>query len=193
VPDTNIFLHQPKPFDEVDWHATAQLDGFVTAVRIVIPIVIIDEIDRIKDVGNQPGTKARARDMLKKLVSIFGNQPPDKSQQLVNPDGAIGCQIEILPDLAGSYVRRRRPDDEIIRRVEHIRSYTDIPVTIVTSDTGMLFRAHQAEMRTICLERPPDQPKPPKQSKGGRQQQPPTLVPRTLTAERAADQKISVS
>ena len=52
VADTNIFLHQPKRFDEINWYAAARLEPIISAARIVIPIIVIDELDRIEDVGN---------------------------------------------------------------------------------------------------------------------------------------------
>ena len=177
VADTNIFLHQPTMFDEIDWHATANLPELDNNIRFVIPITVVDEIDRLKDTANKPETKLRARQTLRKLVALFDGGRPEVRRAFPNGNTAGGgTTIEILADPPGFYVRRRRPDDEIVRRLTHIREIAATPITLITSDTGMRFRAQVADLRTIHLERPPDAPRIDghKRQKGGRT--PPTTA-----------------
>ncbi len=46
VLDTNVYLHHPKPFDQEDWPDL--LPGGPTHVKLVIPLVVVDELDQHK-------------------------------------------------------------------------------------------------------------------------------------------------
>ena len=63
VPDTNMFLQEGAPFDEIDWD-TIHHPGYV---RIVIPILVIHELDRLKRQGNNT-TRKLARESLRWLT-----------------------------------------------------------------------------------------------------------------------------
>jgi len=49
--DTSVFIHHPCKIGEIDYAAAVDV-GF-EAVRLVVPRVVIDELDRLKESGNQ--------------------------------------------------------------------------------------------------------------------------------------------
>jgi predicted ribonuclease YlaK len=66
--DTNVFLHY-QSFDQIDWSA---LFG-VANVEIIIPPVTVHELNKHKDSHPKPRIRARAADIIKKLLGLFEN------------------------------------------------------------------------------------------------------------------------
>jgi predicted ribonuclease YlaK len=87
VPDTNMFLDQ-EPFETIDW---ATLFGAQIA-RIIVPIVVIHELDRLKRQGNQATSRA-ARHALSWLKDVLPTSPGTKSRDLT--PGPLTTVIEV--------------------------------------------------------------------------------------------------
>jgi len=143
VPDTNVFLHHPSCFHETDW---AQLVGTADAVRIVMPLVIVDELDRKKFDGKD-AVRTRARTTLRAIDDLVSDPRETTSVSLGSGKAFL---FEMLLDPIG-HVRLPNADDEIIDRVAAVSQLLDRPPLIVTYDTGAALRASVAGLPRLKL------------------------------------------
>lgn len=120
-----------------------------------MPMVIVDELDRLKR-QNQP-VRGRARTALRSLQSLITD--PHASARLKDPSpteqGLIrgGVTIELVLDPPG---HRRLPiaDDELADRASAVQVLAGSDVTILTYDYGMAFRATTAGLIAVKLDQP---------------------------------------
>jgi hypothetical protein len=153
VADTCIYLHHLEHFQDIDWHQAAALETDLN-VRFVVPMMVVDELDRLKDRGQGPA-KTRARHAVQRLTEMFAVGDIDKHRPLKrHPDTDTWVTIEILADPRGRHQRLPVADDEIVERLVALRDLTNKPVTIVTFDAGMSFRTRQAGLRSQLLPQP---------------------------------------
>lgn len=141
VPDTNIYLHHPQTFDRIDWPALLSTGSL--GAHLVVPILVVDELD---DSKRRDKTAARARHTLKLLEDLF---PNPHAIALLRPE-APPVRAEILLDPAG-HRRLPDPDSELVDRARALRDLHDAPVTVITDDTAMLFRARAAGLEARRL------------------------------------------
>jgi hypothetical protein len=141
VYDTNSLMHFQPP-DAISWNAVAK----VTAARLIVPLVVIDELDAKKYAGSEKMAK-RAAGALRALDQILDGAQPGAPVAL--PDRA-GVSVEVLLDEDG-HTRAASADDEIIDRAVLLGQLAGKPVTLVTADTGMRLRAQAAGLATLRL------------------------------------------
>jgi len=125
VLDTSALV-RAKCFTEVDWPEYFDRKP----VRLIIPILVITELDNLKNTGRS--NKARPR--LKKIRSILegrGRGPGDVRG---------GVTLELLMD-PPNHTRFPIPDQEIIRRTDYLKGRTGGPLFLVTGDYPMQFIA----------------------------------------------------
>lgn len=67
VPDTNMFLQEGAPIEGIDWPASVESE---VAVRLVVPLVVAHELDRLKRQGNNT-VRSSARCALKWLLVLL--------------------------------------------------------------------------------------------------------------------------
>lgn len=134
VADTNIYLHHPQTFDRIDWPALLSTGSL--GAHLVVPILVVDELD---DSKRRDKTAARARHTLKLLEDLF---PDPRAIALLRPE-APPVRVEIVHDPPG-HRRLPHPDSELVDRACALRDLHNAPVTVVTDDTAMLFRARAA-------------------------------------------------
>jgi rRNA-processing protein FCF1 len=169
VADTNVFLHHPQRLDQLD--LAADLDCSDSPVHLVIPMVVLDELDKAKDRG-QGEAKTNARTTIRLLDTLLSN-PADLATirpvgySPLDPFVSRGAfTAELLPD-PPRHTRLERPDDEIVDRASAVAALAGRPVTVVTGDFGMATRARLAHLPTVLLNWPASQ-------RGPRGQQPRT-------------------
>lgn len=154
VMDTSVFIHHPDKIREI---AYAELLGVgFEEVRLVVPRVVVDELDRLKESGNQQSRwraahtlgvldelllRPRSRVTIREAdnfsaVSAAGGMPRDK------------VTIEVLFDDA-HHVRFDDNDDEIIDRALALQAYARMPVRLLTMDTSMALRARMLDLRVV--------------------------------------------
>lgn len=143
VADTNVYLHHQQPFDEVDWGVLVNAAEH-EPIHLIIPILVVDELDRAKRGRNE--TRARARASLRKLAMTF--EDPDVSAQFAA--GTSLTTAHLLLDSAG-HKRLADADSELIDRTFALTAFTGSPATVVTFDTGMALRARAAGLRVRHL------------------------------------------
>jgi predicted ribonuclease YlaK len=161
VPDTNSFLHHPVPFDQINWNEAV---GGNRGVHLVVPLLVVDELDRAKRDNDKPVSRGkpetvrtRARTTLRTLEGTFEDPA---AMVMLQPAGENGPAVyaELLMDPPG---HRRLPDAdaELIDRAAAVRDLYGRDVTVITNDTAMLLRARAASLLARRLPKPP-QPTP---------------------------------
>lgn len=162
VVDTSVFLSHPAWTQDEDPAAVIasipwaeELGAGFADVQLVLPEVVIRELDRLKESGNQK-TRHRASVTLavvdKLLKDPYGTVPiqfTDADWQAVAARGAMPRgRIELrvfyddpahrpLPD----------PDSEIIERALAVQTLAGAQVQLVTMDTGMGLNARRAKLQ----------------------------------------------
>jgi len=134
VPDTNVFLRPDSKVPDIDW-PVAMSSG--VDVRLVVPIIVVHELDRLKRQGNSTTAKA-ARAALRWLTEVLPSEPTKRSApwSSISPATTIEVYLHDGPS---------RPDDAdgmIIEVTKWLRLVADRPATkLVTYDLGMRLRA----------------------------------------------------
>jgi hypothetical protein len=133
VPDTNMFLQAGAPFQDIDWPTALESQS---NVRIVIPLVVIHELDRLKRQGNQT-TSTLARTSLRWLERNLPMRPSARSAKLTAgfPETTMEAYVQDLP------TRPEDADGLIIRFTRQLGRISELPTKLVTRDLGMRLRA----------------------------------------------------
>jgi hypothetical protein len=133
VPDTSALV-RGELFTDFDWPTCLDLKP---CVRLIIPILVVEELDKLKD--SERATKAgdKARRVLKVLRELCRTVESGVPASVRN-----GATVEVLLD-EGWHRRLPIPDAEIIDQALNIESLTGKKVTLVCVDAAMEFRARQ--------------------------------------------------
>lgn len=154
VPDTNVFLHHEEYFDAIPW--TKLLPARSEDVHVVIPLLIIDELDNQKRSGrgkkvsdsNPEEVRTRARVTLRKLDDLF----PTPSRQVTLKPSAFpesgAVTVELMLD-EPHHARLDRPDDELVDQARALQDLCGRPVHLVTFDSGLAFRGRAAGLTVV--------------------------------------------
>lgn len=157
VLDTSALVQGPKLW-EWDPSTTLGIDG--VPIHLVIPILVLDELDDLKESTKQH-TRNRARATLKWVAERLGGTQSariregsldrDHDNVVVRVHGEIF--LDILLDEPG---HRRLPiaDDEIVDRASHIASASGREVTLITDDVSQAYRARLAGLSVSMVEEP---------------------------------------
>ena len=147
VPDTSVFL-EATYFTELAWHEVAGVESG-ELVRIVIPLLVIDELDIHK--RGRDKVRDRARSTLRRMwdLGAFGGAAGALSGR--------SATIEVFPDAAW-HTRQPDNDAEIIDRAAAIGEIGGREVTVAASDYGMLNRALVVGLKAQFV--PHEQPAP---------------------------------
>lgn len=152
VVDTTVFIRHPAKIREIEYAHELGL-GF-EPVRLVVPRVVVDELDRLKESGNQqvrwraghtlgvldellraPRSRVTIREADNfSVVADAGGMPRDK------------VTIEVLFD-DPNHVRLDDNDDEIIDRTLALQTYAGQRVLLLTMDTSMALRARMRDLQ----------------------------------------------
>jgi len=135
VPDTNVFLRPDVKVQDIDWPVAmnSRVD-----VRLVVPIVVVHELDRLKRQGNSTTAKA-ARIALRWLTEVLPPEPTARSMpwSSTNPTTTIEVYVHDGPSRPGD------ADGIIIDVTKWLRLVANRPATrLVTYDLGMRLRAN---------------------------------------------------
>ena len=153
--DTTVFINHDEKIKDIPYAKELNL-GF-EPVRLVVPRVVVDELDRLKESGNQqvrwraghtlgvldellrqPRSRVTIREADENFTAIAnaGGMPRDK------------VTIEVLFD-DPHHVRVEDNDDEIINRALALQAYACRPVRLLTMDTSMALRARMLDLN-VC-------------------------------------------
>jgi PIN domain-containing protein len=156
--DTSVFLHHEHKIRDIDWPQL--VDAGAAAVRLVLPRLVIDELDKGKESGTSQ-LRWRAGHTLGVLDELLDDplgravlRERDADFFDSTASGRIGrdaVTLEVLYD-DPYHVRLADPDDEIIDRAVALQGYAGRKVRLVTMDTSMRLRAR---MRDLRVHKPP--------------------------------------
>jgi len=139
VPDTNVFLHYRR-YDEIDWPRFVGAGG----VRLVVPLIVIEELDAKKYAGHP--VAQRARDVLSSLQKRRGSLPPEHPVEV--RDG-VDFQVLMDPD---DHVRQRSHDEEFLDRIEDLAGILGRERAIIVSgDHAVQLRAAGRQLEFVML------------------------------------------
>lgn len=135
-------------FEELDWVGEFQSPG--SRVRIVIPIIVIEELDDLKDRERKEAVGERARKVLRRMLDLSRDCSPGTP---VNIPKRKNVTFEIFLD---DDWHRRMPnnDSEIIDQALLVKELTGQDVGLVTGDASMEFRARRQGLRTFTMRTP---------------------------------------
>ncbi|TQJ54653.1 PIN domain-containing protein [Streptomyces sp. SLBN-115] len=144
VPDTSAFI-QGEIFTDLVWPTKMGVKG---SVRLVVPIIVVEQLDRLKDGGN---TRAgdRARKVLKRLRGQRRAAGPGIPAQVRDK-----VTVEIFLD-DGWQQRHPIADDEIIQQALKIQKIVPHEITLACVDAGMEFRALENGLKVFEVPPPP--------------------------------------
>lgn len=153
VLDTGVYINHPDKLKEMD---IAAILGTREDVNLLVPIAVIDELDRLKQHSNKH-VRWRAGHTIGLLNSVLST-PPTGILRAADLSGLSSgelfrgeIRVELLLDPPG-HTRLPIEDDEIIDRAIAAQSLMGQPVTLVTYDGGQALRARSAGVNEIRLQ-----------------------------------------
>jgi len=143
VPDTTMFLNGDAPFEDIDWR---QVTNSRPSVRVVVPLAVVDELDRLKRQGNNTTSK-----LARYSINWLDEHLPfavDQRTRLAT-EGIYKTTIEVLVE----DTPRRLPDADlsIIASAQQLGTLAGAPTTLVTRDLGMALRARAITQPVVHL------------------------------------------
>ncbi|SCG15603.1 PIN domain-containing protein [Micromonospora echinofusca] len=159
VVDTTVFIRHSAKIREIEYAHELGL-GF-EPVRLVVPRVVVDELDRLKESSNQHvrwragHTLGVLDELLRAPQSRVTIREADKSFSAVSEAGGMPrdkVTIEVLFD-DPHHVRLEDNDDEIIDRAFALQAYAGRGVRLLTMDTSMALRARMIDLQVIKIEK----------------------------------------
>jgi rRNA-processing protein FCF1 len=153
VLDSSFYIHHPEKLEDADIGSAAKVPG--TSVHVLVPMVIVDELDGLKR-QNKQAARWRAGYTVAVLDRVFKNTTVGRlhAEDITapTPDG-LGqglVTMELLFDPPG-HVRLPINDDEIVDRTVAVQTLAGRKVTLLTYDTGQSTRARNAGLQVVKL------------------------------------------
>lgn len=143
VLDTSALV-EGEWFQDFDWSSRL---GLGSPVRIVVPILVVEELDRIKDRDRHRRAGDRASRVLRRLRDLDAEQKGSPAP--IRND----VTIEVLVD-DDWHQRLPNNDGEIIQQAKLLETMTNRPVTLVCADAAMEFRARRHGLTVAAIPRP---------------------------------------
>lgn len=148
--DTSVYIQHGSKLEEMDFASMMSLIWIDKSVRIVVPLIVMDELDALKEIKDRD-VRWRAGYTLAVFDRLFAESAG--TALLRRPDqgagrGAVTMEPFFDPP---SHVRLPINDDEIIDRGLAIQALAGREVTLLTYDTGQSMRARSAGLRTKKL------------------------------------------
>ncbi|MEU4334806.1 PIN domain-containing protein [Micromonospora lupini] len=138
VPDTNVLVHG-KLLHEVEWHREIN----ARRATVVMPLVVLDELDRIKDRDPEFGRRAQS------VLRALDRMTQDKDWLTPIPLRQ-NVWLQLLDEPPG-HQRQQGQDDEIVRQSNYFAQLNDSRLILLTRDRGMRLRAQAAGLKSQTL------------------------------------------
>jgi rRNA-processing protein FCF1 len=135
MPDTNVLMHYTN-FDQVKWN---ELVG--SPVRLVIALVVIDELDDLS--FRSKATSDRARGVIKVMEKLD-----------IGPKGAVEIRANVMGQILmdpSTHARRSNDDDEFLTRVQYLNAFVNGDLYVCSADRGVRLRASLRDLKIIKL------------------------------------------
>ncbi len=144
VVDTNIFLDRERPIETIDWLTVMDTRP---GVRLVVPLIVIHELDRLKRQGNSTTAKA-THVAIRWLAKTLPSNPNGWSDLLAGTHER-GVTVEVVATEGPS-----RPEDadwEIIQFARELQVTSGMRTRLVTRDLAMQLRAQVVGVDALLL------------------------------------------
>ncbi|WP_435126534.1 PIN domain-containing protein [Micromonospora tulbaghiae] len=156
VLDTNIYMHHPQKLEDMDLAGELHLGN--AHIHVLVPLVVIDELDKGKRAGGDRGYRAAyAVSYIDKIAQDAGRIRPAHLSNEGHPRGKV--TVEVVLDPPG-HARLPNNDDEIVARAVDIQALAGRPIRLITYDTKMRMRGPDAGLRVDKLAEPEKDEKP---------------------------------
>ena len=172
VADSSFYIQNEKKLKDVVLHDVLGVHRR-QVVRLLFPIVVVDELDDLKDASKQRA-RWRAAHTLGRLDEVLDGRTNGMLCEGEDKDGETfgRVNVEIVLDPPG-HVRLDRPDIEIIDRTVAIQGLAGREVRLLTCDTSQHTRGRAAGLKVtkVTAKDPgeePDWSAPDKAGTGGR-------------------------
>lgn len=162
VPDTSVFIEHPDKLEDIDLAAELGVDA--QSLLLLVPIIVIDELDGLKR-SKDRYLRWRAAYSLAYLDRLLPDPTHITQMRAAGPSPKdAGVQrgetyVELIFDPPG-HERLPIADDEIVDRALAIRDLAGREVTVVTYDSGQATRARRAGLRVCRLTHPLERDEP---------------------------------
>jgi hypothetical protein len=153
VVDTSVYIQHDDKLENLDFAEV--LDGWQDhTVIVIVPSIVLDELEGLKDRGPDKWRRWRARYSLAVLARIFsGSNRPGVLREPA-ADGTRGAVVmELLFD-PPRHERLTNNDDEIIDRALGARGLAGTAITFLTFDTNQAEKARRAGLKVKKLIEP---------------------------------------
>ena len=132
MPDTNVFLHAFSLFEGNGWPEAIGASG---DVRLVVPLVVVRELDRQKRTNRRWNARRASR-------WLRANMSPDlNAYRRMTKDGRDRLTMVEVFTLLDAPGRPTDPDDQIIRFTQQLQRISSRPTLLATGDLSMQIRA----------------------------------------------------
>lgn len=141
---TLFYVEHPDELKDADIAAVTAAKTPGSAMHVLVPMLVVDELDGLK---RHSATKTRARLALKMLDQVFKRVSQDNTMGLLrqggdapNADGSLGLGPITMELLFDPPDHERLPDNdaEIVDRALAVQTLAGRPVTMATSIAGYL-------------------------------------------------------
>ncbi len=144
LPDTSAFLHY-QFFKDVNWPKVVK----AKEVRLVVPLLVIEQLDR-QSYESRP-YKTRARAVLRSLHDLQEGLPTPEAPANVRPR----VTLQMLMDPPG-HERADNEDDELLDRAEYLSGLVNGRLVVAARDLGMDLKARLRRFKSLYLVEEPD-------------------------------------
>jgi predicted ribonuclease YlaK len=159
VADTTVFIEHESKLEDLNLPEILGV-GNARPVHLLVPMVVMDELDGLKNRASKPHARWRAGHALAVFDRLFdhgteqallrrGEPPAPSSGVLGRPE----TTVEILFDPPG-HVRLPLAKDELVDRAVAIQALAGRIVTLLTFDTSQSMRARAAGLGVLKFPKP---------------------------------------
>jgi hypothetical protein len=147
--DSNFWIENGEAFNSIDWHelvADSAGSGHSASgeeLRLVVPILVVDELDAMT---HKPSIRPKAAGAAKWLYGHLSGSTSGPVTISPETDDRGAVTIQLVFDPPG-HIRQPIHDDELIERVIAFRNFLGVPenrTLMLTYDAGAAFRAESA-------------------------------------------------
>lgn len=135
VLDTNTHVHY-QPFTNIDWRKIFS----AKRIRLLIPLVVLDELDRIKNEHRLSHIRKRAQAVASLLDKYIDEESPELRR---------GVTLEFIEETTAiGGVKLEYNDDKLIVCVYNLENERNAEVRLITHDSGLTRRAKMRGLKT---------------------------------------------
>ncbi len=135
--DTNIYIHYID-FEQIDWNRILKLDKH-DQITVVIPSIIMDEIDNLKDKESNARRKKKAKTISAKISDFLLFDKKGKFQ-------VTGCTDPGQDLFSLHNMDKEKNDDVFLLSALQFQEENEAEVIIISSDNRVLYKAKQLKL-----------------------------------------------